>query len=51
LEAAGDGDDVASVDGAGGEPSEVEEVVKDQDQAESPQKDVEANANAEGAKV
>jgi hypothetical protein len=36
---------------AEGEPSEVKEITKDHAQAESPQKDAEADANAERAEV
>jgi hypothetical protein len=50
-EAPGDGDDTAVVAAAKGEPSGVEESTEDQIQADSPQKDAEADANAKRAEV
>jgi hypothetical protein len=50
-EAPGDGDDMAVVAGAEGEPSEIEEITEDQIQAKSPQKDAEADADVERAEV
>jgi hypothetical protein len=41
------GDDMAVMAGAEGEPLEIEEVTEDQIQAESPQKDTKAEADAE----
>jgi hypothetical protein len=45
------GDDMAVMAGAEGEPSEIEEIIEDQIQVESPQKDVKADADAERAEV
>jgi hypothetical protein len=51
LEAPGDGDDATVVVDIKGEPSGVQEITEGHTQAESPQKDVEADANIEGTKV
>jgi hypothetical protein len=47
----GDGDDVTVVADTEGGPLEVQEITNDLAQAESPQKDAEADANTERAEV
>jgi hypothetical protein len=51
LEAPGDGDDATIVADIEGEPSEVQEITEGHAQAESPQKDIEADANTKRAEV
>jgi hypothetical protein len=50
-EAPGDGDDATMVADVEGEPSEVQGITEGHAQAESPQKDVKADADAERAKM